>query len=423
MIGEHDEHPIEDRSLIVVEAERACGDRRDRRAPETAREPCGVGAGERRGEQRDQPAAAADDQIGPGVVAIRIGGRRDRDDQRHHVERFRLVREGTRDHGGRERDARPADRVRGQEAGPQQLGDVLEPRPGLGEHDCEVTAIGRPLWRDRRDRRVEHRLAPAQRTRRHRAMSGAGIAAHAQALEVRERVQPPSSPRAGDRPHLTAADVRVQRADLDPEMARRGRRVEPTLIVDSTLINHTDSRITSIERGTMKPTSSGLDDVNVADTAISDVDGERGKLTLAGLDVEQIARSDSFEQAAARVLGAGAEAAIEPLVTAPARLAAWEVVPRLGDALDHPDGMDALRTALGHLRTTGDDLADARAAIGAAPVFVAAWNRKRTGQAAVARIQRSVTPRIISRCRSAWHRRPRRSPGWMRTWSRSSITR
>lgn len=134
----------------------------------------------------------------------------------------------------------------------------------------------------------------------------------------------------------------------------------------------------------MNPTSSGLDDVNVADTAISEVDGEHGRLTIAGFAVEDLARTNTFEQAAARVLAAGAGTAIEPLETGPARLAAWELVPRLGDALDHADGMDALRTALGHLRTTGDDLADARAAIGAAPVFVAAWNRRRTGQAPIA---------------------------------------
>ena len=134
----------------------------------------------------------------------------------------------------------------------------------------------------------------------------------------------------------------------------------------------------------MNPTSSGLDDVNVADTAISEVDGELGRLTIAGFAVEDLARTNTFEQAAARVLAAGAGTEVQPLDTGPERLAAWELVPRLGDALEHADGMDALRTALGHLRTTGDDLADARAAIGAAPVFVAAWNRKRTGQAPIA---------------------------------------
>jgi citrate synthase len=60
------------------------------------------------------------------------------------------------------------------------------------------------------------------------------------------------------------------------------------------------------------------------------------------------------------------------------------MLPRLGDALDASDGMDALRAGLAHLRSGGDDIVDAIAAIGAAPVFVAAWSRKRAGQIPVA---------------------------------------
>jgi citrate synthase len=45
--------------------------------------------------------------------------------------------------------------------------------------------------------------------------------------------------------------------------------------------------------------------------------------------------------------------------------------------------MDALRAALAHLRSD-NDLADAVAAIGAAPVFVAAWSRRRAGSQPIA---------------------------------------
>jgi citrate synthase len=138
-------------------------------------------------------------------------------------------------------------------------------------------------------------------------------------------------------------------------------------------------------------TNSGLEGVVVADTQISDVDGERGRLVIAGADVEQLAPVTSFEAAVGRVLaaGSGATAGAVASSSAPAaaigaaRAAAWELVPRLGDALDHPDGMDALRTALGHLRTTGADDGDAVAVVGAAPVFVAAWSRRRAGLPAV----------------------------------------
>lgn len=133
-------------------------------------------------------------------------------------------------------------------------------------------------------------------------------------------------------------------------------------------------------------TNPGLEGVVVADTAISEVDGERGRLVIAGADVEQLVGATSFEGAARRVLAAGGAdpAGLGDAVFGAARSAAWEIVPRLGDALDHADAMDALRTALAHLRPAGDDTAAAIAAIGAAPVFVAAWNRRRAGAAPVA---------------------------------------
>lgn len=126
--------------------------------------------------------------------------------------------------------------------------------------------------------------------------------------------------------------------------------------------------------------SSGLEGIVAADTNISHVDGERGQLVIAGFDVEQLVKP--FEAASARVLAAGG-ANVEVELGA-ARTAAWERLPRLGDALDAPDGMDALRAGLAHLRSTGDDNADAIAAIGAAPVLVAAWSRKRRGLTPVA---------------------------------------
>jgi citrate synthase len=131
-------------------------------------------------------------------------------------------------------------------------------------------------------------------------------------------------------------------------------------------------------------TNPGLEGVMVADTRISDVDGERGRLVIAGADVEQLAGVTSFEGVVARVLEAGGATAVPGArAIGDARAAAWELVPRLGDALDLADGMDALRTSLGHLRSAGD-AADAACVIGAAPVFVAAWSRRRAGQAPVA---------------------------------------
>jgi citrate synthase len=133
--------------------------------------------------------------------------------------------------------------------------------------------------------------------------------------------------------------------------------------------------------------SSGLDNVVAADTLISDVDGERGRLVIAGDDVERLAQVADFATAAARVLAAGGltTTRINGDALARGRASAWELVATnaLGTALDAPDGMDALRAAMAHLRATGDDGVDAIAAISAAPVFVAAWSRRRRGLAPV----------------------------------------
>lgn len=108
---------------------------------------------------------------------------------------------------------------------------------------------------------------------------------------------------------------------------------------------------------------SGLEGVVVAETKLSEVDGERGRLILAGHDAEELGARASFEQAAA-LFGHG------PL--GEARVRAFERLPALGDALSRPDGMDALRGAVAHLEGT----ASAEELIGAVAVFAAAWARR-----------------------------------------------
>jgi len=131
--------------------------------------------------------------------------------------------------------------------------------------------------------------------------------------------------------------------------------------------------------------SSGLDNVVAADTLISDVDGERGRLVIAGEDVERLAQVADFETAAGRVLAAGGSGVrVNPDALAQVRAAAFRLVPGLGMALQMSDGMEALRACMAHLHSTGNDDADALSAIGAAPVFVAAWNRTRQGLAPIA---------------------------------------
>jgi len=133
--------------------------------------------------------------------------------------------------------------------------------------------------------------------------------------------------------------------------------------------------------------SNGLEGVIAAETRLSDVDGERGRLIIAGHDVEALAGRASYEEVAAILLalGDGRDGTTAADVTAfrsalgEARAAAFERLGRLGDALDAPDGMDALRAACAHL--PGDTTP--AGVIGAAATFAAAWARRRAGAAPV----------------------------------------
>ena len=134
----------------------------------------------------------------------------------------------------------------------------------------------------------------------------------------------------------------------------------------------------------------GLENVIAAETALSDVDGARGRLVIAGHDVEELAGRSSFEETcamlwrAAGMAGAPDSGAAARAAIGAARAAAADRLPRLGDALAAPGGMDALRGAVAQLAPGGDLAADAVAATGAIAVYAAAWARRRAGQAPIA---------------------------------------
>jgi citrate synthase len=120
--------------------------------------------------------------------------------------------------------------------------------------------------------------------------------------------------------------------------------------------------------------ANGLEGVIAADTRLSDVDGERGRLILAGHDVEELARHARFEDAAALLLDQRADELRAQLGAA--RVAAFDRLPRLGDALAAADAMDALRAGVAHL--SGES--SPAAIIGAVAVIAAAWSRRRAGK-------------------------------------------
>jgi citrate synthase len=105
----------------------------------------------------------------------------------------------------------------------------------------------------------------------------------------------------------------------------------------------------------------GLEGVVVARTRLSHVDGEAGRLVIAGRDVEQL--EGTFEDVWA-TLNTGHRPDFGP-----ARVKAFE---RLPAGLDRPDGMDALRAGVAQLSADSSPVE-----VGAAiAVYAAAWSRR-----------------------------------------------
>jgi citrate synthase len=131
----------------------------------------------------------------------------------------------------------------------------------------------------------------------------------------------------------------------------------------------------------MSDTKGGLDGVVAAETRLSDVDGERGRLILCGHDVEKLAGAVSFEAACALFWDDAEKTTREAL--ARGRVSAWEHIGRLGDALDAADGMDALRAAIAHLPPPEDSPAGDAQLTAAVAVYAAAWAMRSAGKAPI----------------------------------------
>jgi citrate synthase len=149
-------------------------------------------------------------------------------------------------------------------------------------------------------------------------------------------------------------------------------------------------------------TAAGLEGVVVAQTALSEVDGEGGRLIVRGHSIEELAGAVQFEEMV-RLLWQG----LIPLPAAPggetvalaaalgrARAEAFARVPALAVAAADLPVMPALRLGLASLRPEPAVAAGADAAVGAAgdailataamPVFAAAFARLRRGLEPVA---------------------------------------
>ncbi|HUZ77281.1 MAG TPA: citrate/2-methylcitrate synthase, partial [Chloroflexota bacterium] len=130
----------------------------------------------------------------------------------------------------------------------------------------------------------------------------------------------------------------------------------------------------------------GLENVLVAETELSDVDGERGRLTLRGHSVEELAPRATFEDAVylmwQGILPSAPEREAARAALAAGRMRAFQQLNSLGDALLAADAMDGLKAGLAHLQPAAEQ--EDWSLVGATAVFASAWWRLRQGGAPVA---------------------------------------
>jgi len=121
--------------------------------------------------------------------------------------------------------------------------------------------------------------------------------------------------------------------------------------------------------------NSGLDGVVVADTAMSEVDGEAGRLTVRGYAIEHLVATRGFEGVAALLWdgyaqGGADEGAVRQAFAA-ARVRAFSEVPKLLSASRGLNPVEALRVGIG-LFADSEPMAHHHLLCGALPVFLAA---------------------------------------------------
>jgi citrate synthase len=133
--------------------------------------------------------------------------------------------------------------------------------------------------------------------------------------------------------------------------------------------------------------NSGLDGVVVADTLMSEVDGEAGRLIVRGHSIEELVTRTGFEGVAALLWtdfaqGGGDEAAVRQGFAA-ARVRSFTEVPKLIAAAKGLTPVEGLRVGLGMLADS-EPMPHHYLVCGALPVFLAALLRAAEGKSALA---------------------------------------
>src|SRR5262245_11403379 len=128
-------------------------------------------------------------------------------------------------------------------------------------------------------------------------------------------------------------------------------------------------------------THAGLDGVVAATTTLSDVDGEKGELVIAGYQLAELAERATFEETT-WLLWRGALPSAAQLESFRATLAAHRALSPTALQLTREcarqplDPMDALRIVAGTISMASDDPA---AIVAQFPTIVAAWARLKQG--------------------------------------------
>lgn len=145
----------------------------------------------------------------------------------------------------------------------------------------------------------------------------------------------------------------------------------------------------------METKNIGLRGIEVADTRISNIDGERGKLIYRGYDIEDLARESSFEETAYLLLHDGlptkAEYADFVRKLADARWIPKQMQTNMGNWRRDADPMDMLQAFVAALAGYYDEEFSTKEAsydrainlIAKVPTIVASWQRIRNGLAPV----------------------------------------
>ena len=149
---------------------------------------------------------------------------------------------------------------------------------------------------------------------------------------------------------------------------------------------------------------SGLDGVVVADTVMSEVDGEEGRLVVRGHALQELIAKRGFEGVAALLWegyaeGGGDEAAVAKGLAA-ARVRAFAEVPRLLAATRGLNPVEALRVGLAMLPDS-EPTPHHYLVCGAMPVFLAALLSAGKGLAPIAPDPSLTTSQVGSRLRLA----------------------